>query len=140
MRWLIFLAVIILHVAAEVPTEEERNQITEFHTKLREEVNPPATNMMLMQYSTELEQLTQNLLANCSYRGPEANSTPAGVWPILNVTQVVKPKFIDVLTEFGNQKQFYNYDNNSCDAFCYFYKKASDSCHQNLVAGMFKRL
>uniref|UniRef100_A0A5K3FUG2 Cytochrome P450 n=1 Tax=Mesocestoides corti TaxID=53468 RepID=A0A5K3FUG2_MESCO len=34
-------------VVANIPTEKERTKIAEFFTKLRESVDPPASNMQL---------------------------------------------------------------------------------------------
>uniref|UniRef100_A0A5K3FUN8 SCP domain-containing protein n=1 Tax=Mesocestoides corti TaxID=53468 RepID=A0A5K3FUN8_MESCO len=57
MQLLIAISAFIWLVVAEPPTDKEREEILEFHTRIRENVNPPASNMQLMNYSPELETL-----------------------------------------------------------------------------------
>uniref|UniRef100_A0A5K3FSF1 SCP domain-containing protein n=1 Tax=Mesocestoides corti TaxID=53468 RepID=A0A5K3FSF1_MESCO len=52
-------------VAADILLPEERRAMVEFHLQLRENVQPPASNMLLMRYSTELESLINEWLENC---------------------------------------------------------------------------
>uniref|UniRef100_A0A5K3G2D1 SCP domain-containing protein n=1 Tax=Mesocestoides corti TaxID=53468 RepID=A0A5K3G2D1_MESCO len=70
------LAILLLllstwHVAAKVPSEEERSTIMECHTKLRESVQPTASNMQLMTYSEELENLAQEYASACAPTYPK---------------------------------------------------------------------
>uniref|UniRef100_A0A5K3FWU9 SCP domain-containing protein n=1 Tax=Mesocestoides corti TaxID=53468 RepID=A0A5K3FWU9_MESCO len=62
---LLVLLILTWLVLADVPTVEERKAIVECHTKLREHVNPPASNMMLMNYTIEMENLAVKYLADC---------------------------------------------------------------------------
>uniref|UniRef100_A0A5K3G0B0 Secreted protein n=1 Tax=Mesocestoides corti TaxID=53468 RepID=A0A5K3G0B0_MESCO len=63
-------------VVADTPTEKERTNIAEFFKKLRESVDPPASNMQLMMYSSELEMIAQNVLANCPSGRLDRRSLP----------------------------------------------------------------
>uniref|UniRef100_A0A5K3G387 Venom peptide n=1 Tax=Mesocestoides corti TaxID=53468 RepID=A0A5K3G387_MESCO len=51
-----FIALIGL-AAAKVPSAEERDDILEMHTLIREQVTPTATNMRLLKYSKKMEKL-----------------------------------------------------------------------------------
>uniref|UniRef100_A0A5K3FTA8 Uncharacterized protein n=1 Tax=Mesocestoides corti TaxID=53468 RepID=A0A5K3FTA8_MESCO len=57
-------------VVAEVPSDEERKQIVECHTKLREEVQPTAGNMQLMVRSCEDSTKQCLMLIGCNCRMP----------------------------------------------------------------------
>uniref|UniRef100_A0A5K3FCN0 Conotoxin n=1 Tax=Mesocestoides corti TaxID=53468 RepID=A0A5K3FCN0_MESCO len=48
MRRVIFILALIWSAVADIPKEEERSQVAEFLMNLRESVNPPASNMLLM--------------------------------------------------------------------------------------------
>uniref|UniRef100_A0A5K3FUV2 SCP domain-containing protein n=1 Tax=Mesocestoides corti TaxID=53468 RepID=A0A5K3FUV2_MESCO len=53
MKKLICLVALVWNVTADVPTLAERKRIVEFHTQIRESVEPTASNMMYLTYSTE---------------------------------------------------------------------------------------
>uniref|UniRef100_A0A5K3G1E4 SCP domain-containing protein n=1 Tax=Mesocestoides corti TaxID=53468 RepID=A0A5K3G1E4_MESCO len=59
MQVLIAISAFIWLVMAEPPTDKEREEIVEFHTRILENVDPPANNMQLMTYSLELENLAE---------------------------------------------------------------------------------
>uniref|UniRef100_A0A5K3FU64 SCP domain-containing protein n=1 Tax=Mesocestoides corti TaxID=53468 RepID=A0A5K3FU64_MESCO len=63
---IIYLLTLLWWAEARSPTDVERNQIVEMLTTSREQVDPPARNMMLMEYSDDLENLAQKWLKNCS--------------------------------------------------------------------------
>uniref|UniRef100_A0A5K3G5X5 Venom protein n=1 Tax=Mesocestoides corti TaxID=53468 RepID=A0A5K3G5X5_MESCO len=48
MHLLTVISAFIWLVMAEPPTDKEREEIVEFHTRIRENVKTPASNMLLM--------------------------------------------------------------------------------------------
>uniref|UniRef100_A0A5K3FHC2 Interleukin-2 n=1 Tax=Mesocestoides corti TaxID=53468 RepID=A0A5K3FHC2_MESCO len=63
-------------VAADILLPEERRAMEEFHLQLRENVQPPASNMLLMRFSTELERLINEWLKNCLLKKPDLTTFP----------------------------------------------------------------
>uniref|UniRef100_A0A5K3FLV7 SCP domain-containing protein n=1 Tax=Mesocestoides corti TaxID=53468 RepID=A0A5K3FLV7_MESCO len=68
---LIYLLALSWHAFAKVPTNEERETIIKCHRKLREEVEPPASNMQLISYSEEMETLVVDLFRYCDRIFPQ---------------------------------------------------------------------
>uniref|UniRef100_A0A5K3FX48 SCP domain-containing protein n=1 Tax=Mesocestoides corti TaxID=53468 RepID=A0A5K3FX48_MESCO len=122
MRRVIYFVMLIWSVVADVPTEEERTQIVEFLTNLRESVDPPATNMLLMKYSSGLETAAQNYLANCSSTGLNEGALPGDVFRFLRTYDNRKPVYLRMLSSFTSDRQSYNYDQNKCSGSCFPYK------------------
>uniref|UniRef100_A0A5K3G3S9 SCP domain-containing protein n=1 Tax=Mesocestoides corti TaxID=53468 RepID=A0A5K3G3S9_MESCO len=118
----IYLMALIWSVVADVPTEEERTQIVEFLTNLRESVKPPASNMMLMRYSSELEAAAQKYLASCSTTGPDRSSLPEDVFKLGSYSNLKEPTSINMLSFYASEGNSYNYDQNQCATSCLFYK------------------
>uniref|UniRef100_A0A5K3FV60 SCP domain-containing protein n=1 Tax=Mesocestoides corti TaxID=53468 RepID=A0A5K3FV60_MESCO len=123
MRKVLYLVLLVWTVAADVPTLEERNKIMEWHTQVRESVEPTASNMMFMSYSTELESLAQGYIVNCSFAPPDQNFLPENVSEIPHMSIGARPTFDEMLKEFASEKQFYDYENNRCTDSCYDYKQ-----------------
>uniref|UniRef100_A0A5K3FM91 SCP domain-containing protein n=1 Tax=Mesocestoides corti TaxID=53468 RepID=A0A5K3FM91_MESCO len=107
------------HVSAQVPTDEERKAILECHTRLREHVSPPASNMMLMNYSVEMENLAVKYLADCR---PPTNPEPfKGTSQLLMPQSPEKSQYVhDLCKVNGNH---YDYESNSCTGPCIAYNK-----------------
>uniref|UniRef100_A0A5K3F7M4 SCP domain-containing protein n=1 Tax=Mesocestoides corti TaxID=53468 RepID=A0A5K3F7M4_MESCO len=127
MRTLIYLVALIWSATAEVPTPEQRKEILELHTNLRESVQPHASNMMLMTYSTELEAITYNWIANCSFITPHPDTLPGDVVDIGEDVEDGMLTIVEMVKRFASEKRFYNYDRNRCTEYCYNYKHVSES-------------
>uniref|UniRef100_A0A5K3FUL7 SCP domain-containing protein n=1 Tax=Mesocestoides corti TaxID=53468 RepID=A0A5K3FUL7_MESCO len=108
------LLILTWHVSTEVPTNEERKAIVECHTKLREHVNPPASNMMLMNYSTEMETLAVKHLADC--RPPANQEAFQGTSELLIHELPDKSQYVQELCKVNGND--YNYEKNDCSGSC----------------------
>uniref|UniRef100_A0A5K3G168 SCP domain-containing protein n=1 Tax=Mesocestoides corti TaxID=53468 RepID=A0A5K3G168_MESCO len=111
---LISVLTLTWHVLAEVPTDEERKAILECHTKLREHVNPPASNMMLMNYSIEMENLAVKYFANC--RLPVDREPFQGTSELLMDELPERPQFVQQLCQVNGNN--YDYVRDQCNAPC----------------------
>uniref|UniRef100_A0A5K3FKW8 SCP domain-containing protein n=2 Tax=Mesocestoides corti TaxID=53468 RepID=A0A5K3FKW8_MESCO len=128
MQQLIAISAFIWLVMAGPPTDEEREEIVEFHTRIRENVNPPASKMQLMMYSIGLENLAKQF----------AQMRCAGTQPDPSIhTQF---QGCGIFTSFDNQedqtivgnlndtyeleKGIYSYDKNACtwSGNCFHFK------------------
>uniref|UniRef100_A0A5K3FY97 SCP domain-containing protein n=1 Tax=Mesocestoides corti TaxID=53468 RepID=A0A5K3FY97_MESCO len=117
---LLLLLPLALNVQAEVPSTEERNAIIECHTRLREKVQPPATNMRLLAYSLEMEKLAQESLRFCQEPYQESDPEYQNVGIVTMISQDVRPKFHDLCrvnsTPFDSK-------NDNCDNGCHNYRQ-----------------
>uniref|UniRef100_A0A5K3FDJ0 SCP domain-containing protein n=1 Tax=Mesocestoides corti TaxID=53468 RepID=A0A5K3FDJ0_MESCO len=111
--------------AAKVPSDQQRVAIVEAHTTIRELVNPPASNMKLMNYSLELEQLAETWVKNCTERKPDPDVK-------IQYRNVAFMTFVRIgndlpfekkVSTFGDSVIFYDYDHDSCLGDCSFYKQ-----------------
>uniref|UniRef100_A0A5K3FZY7 SCP domain-containing protein n=1 Tax=Mesocestoides corti TaxID=53468 RepID=A0A5K3FZY7_MESCO len=116
----LMLLALALNAQAEVPSTEERNAIIECHTKLRESVQPPASNMRLLAYSLEMEKLAQESLTYCDQPFQESDPKYQNVGVVTMASQDVKPQFRDLCevnsTSFDSKKD-------NCDDDCHNYKQ-----------------
>uniref|UniRef100_A0A5K3FGG2 SCP domain-containing protein n=1 Tax=Mesocestoides corti TaxID=53468 RepID=A0A5K3FGG2_MESCO len=111
-----FLSMLILmwRVLAKVPTDEERKTILECHTKLREHVNPPASNMLLLNYSVEMEHLAVKYFADCR---PPINREPfRGTSNLLMIGRSEKSRSVQELCKVNGN--FYDYEKDQCSGPC----------------------
>uniref|UniRef100_A0A5K3FGR0 SCP domain-containing protein n=1 Tax=Mesocestoides corti TaxID=53468 RepID=A0A5K3FGR0_MESCO len=122
MRRVIYSLVLIWSVVADIPTEEECTQIVEFLTNLRESVDPPASNMLLIRYSSKLETAAQNILANCSSIGPDRKSLPEDAFDFIRYFYHKGPAYTKMLTHYASNSQNFNYNQNQCTKSCFNYK------------------
>uniref|UniRef100_A0A5K3F8I7 SCP domain-containing protein n=1 Tax=Mesocestoides corti TaxID=53468 RepID=A0A5K3F8I7_MESCO len=110
---------------ADSPTVDESKQIVELLTKIRKEVNPTASNMMLMEYSDELENLAKTWLNNCTYPLPHGPAYPE-YKDVVDVLQTGSSKAnasFDLSALFDSEKNAYNYENNTCNSSCANYRR-----------------
>uniref|UniRef100_A0A5K3FXV9 SCP domain-containing protein n=1 Tax=Mesocestoides corti TaxID=53468 RepID=A0A5K3FXV9_MESCO len=119
----LLLFALMCSVVADVPSEEERRAIMECHTKLREGVQPTASNMQLLNYSREMEHLAEKFVNGCNPVFPSTNPEYANAGYIQPSSSDQKLKYQDVLCEIDNST--YDYRNNTCHGSCYEYKQAS---------------
>uniref|UniRef100_A0A5K3FDJ9 SCP domain-containing protein n=1 Tax=Mesocestoides corti TaxID=53468 RepID=A0A5K3FDJ9_MESCO len=118
MRKLLYLLMLPWNVLAETPSKEERKTIVECHTKLREEVKPPASNMQLIRYSDEMEKLAQVIFAQCDDGDPEFEQKFPNVGVLELNLRSTKPKYEDLcLVDSGT----YFYKNDTCKGSCQNY-------------------
>uniref|UniRef100_A0A5K3F441 SCP domain-containing protein n=1 Tax=Mesocestoides corti TaxID=53468 RepID=A0A5K3F441_MESCO len=123
MRVVIYFMVLIWSAVTEIPTDEQRREIVELHTKLRESVQPPASNMMLMRYSSELEALAQKYIANCSSGWPNPWTLPEDIFDLGRLSSSSTNPYASMLTKFSSQRQYYNYDQYQCKDTCFEYQR-----------------
>uniref|UniRef100_A0A5K3F7Y3 SCP domain-containing protein n=1 Tax=Mesocestoides corti TaxID=53468 RepID=A0A5K3F7Y3_MESCO len=116
----ICLVTLVWWSEAEQLSDEERARILEVHRKIREEVEPPASNMMLMDYSVELEKLAEIYLLNCAYTFPWVSTNPEFEDVEVNLLSgfVLEDASFEPASKFDFQKQTYNYETNACTGFC----------------------
>uniref|UniRef100_A0A5K3FJ48 SCP domain-containing protein n=1 Tax=Mesocestoides corti TaxID=53468 RepID=A0A5K3FJ48_MESCO len=111
---LLSLLILTWHVLAEVPTDEERKAILECHTSLREHVNPPASNMMLMNYSIEMENLAVTYFADC--RPPRNREPFQGTFELLFHDLPEKSQYVQELCKVNGND--YDYEKDDCSRSC----------------------
>uniref|UniRef100_A0A5K3FQC3 SCP domain-containing protein n=1 Tax=Mesocestoides corti TaxID=53468 RepID=A0A5K3FQC3_MESCO len=118
---LLILVAMTWCVLADAPSEEERNRLMECHTKLREEVQPTASNMQLLSYSLDLQKLAEEFVALCQPTFPSAEFNPQ----YQNVGYVVYSEEVNKATisnKFCNvTKGSYDYATNDCEDNCFDY-------------------
>uniref|UniRef100_A0A5K3F6H3 SCP domain-containing protein n=1 Tax=Mesocestoides corti TaxID=53468 RepID=A0A5K3F6H3_MESCO len=97
-------------------SEDDRKAILTAHSSIRKSVNPTASNMLMLNYSVELEQQAADFLKDC----PLGNDSPAGAE---TNAELGKTTYIDgsnamtfaqIIAEFGKEKDAYTYENNAC--------------------------
>uniref|UniRef100_A0A5K3G1J9 SCP domain-containing protein n=1 Tax=Mesocestoides corti TaxID=53468 RepID=A0A5K3G1J9_MESCO len=113
MQLLIAISAFIWLAMAEPPTDKEREEIVEFHTRIRENVDPPASNMQLMKYSPELENLAkQYAQMRCagSIPDPSIHAQFQGCGVFTSSDNADDQTIIGNLNDtYKNQKDLYNY-------------------------------
>uniref|UniRef100_A0A5K3F146 SCP domain-containing protein n=1 Tax=Mesocestoides corti TaxID=53468 RepID=A0A5K3F146_MESCO len=112
------LLALTLFVQADVPSEEERKKIVECHTKLREEVHPPASNMQLITYSFEMEKLAQELFDFCGSDFPETDPRFKDVGIAELTSEGGIPQYRDFCYE---DSKTYSYERDNCNGHCLNY-------------------
>uniref|UniRef100_A0A5K3EFM1 SCP domain-containing protein n=1 Tax=Mesocestoides corti TaxID=53468 RepID=A0A5K3EFM1_MESCO len=78
--------------------------------------------MMLVEYSTDLENYAIHWTANCSVSIPDYRKLPEDVKRILEYSKDHVPNPIVLLKKYAFQKGNYNFTNNECTARCFDYK------------------
>uniref|UniRef100_A0A5K3FAQ6 SCP domain-containing protein n=1 Tax=Mesocestoides corti TaxID=53468 RepID=A0A5K3FAQ6_MESCO len=116
MRYIICLLVLTWNAVAITPNASERHEIMEMLKSVRETVEPPAKNMMLLNYSFELENLTEAWLNNCSDFFPNETEHPqykGKSYIVLSSTSNETLSFAD-LKNFSAEMEKYNATTNTC--------------------------
>uniref|UniRef100_A0A5K3FE53 SCP domain-containing protein n=1 Tax=Mesocestoides corti TaxID=53468 RepID=A0A5K3FE53_MESCO len=116
----ILLFALLACVVTEGPSNEEREAILECHSKLREGVQPPASNMALLTYSSELEKLADEFVKGCNPSFPSSKPQYQDVGYIQPPWSDSKFDYRDVLCKVDSTN--YTYENNYCPGSCYDYK------------------
>uniref|UniRef100_A0A5K3EHC5 SCP domain-containing protein n=1 Tax=Mesocestoides corti TaxID=53468 RepID=A0A5K3EHC5_MESCO len=116
------LIALIWSVQSQELSQEQRDNIREFHRKLREEVQPSASNMMLVEYSVDLEKYAIQWTVNCSDSLPDHRKLPRDVQNLLEFGNDPLPSPVDILANYASQKDQYNFTQNSCAKRCFDYK------------------
>uniref|UniRef100_A0A5K3G0N0 SCP domain-containing protein n=1 Tax=Mesocestoides corti TaxID=53468 RepID=A0A5K3G0N0_MESCO len=110
-------------VLGEVPSQKDRIAILRCHRRLRETVQPPASNMQLITYSTEMENRANAFLAECP--GAILDTSPDFKNTAYFITTRFNKEidFRDVLCKVDGRG--YIYDNDTCSDNCFGYKQVS---------------
>uniref|UniRef100_A0A5K3FMU1 SCP domain-containing protein n=2 Tax=Mesocestoides corti TaxID=53468 RepID=A0A5K3FMU1_MESCO len=116
------LIALIWNVKGQNLSQELRDNVTEFHRNLREGVQPNASNMMLVEYSVDLEKYAIQWTANCSISIPDYRKLPKGVQRILEYSYDHVPNPFDTLAKYASEKGNYNFTYNNCTGPCFSYK------------------
>uniref|UniRef100_A0A5K3EFQ2 SCP domain-containing protein n=1 Tax=Mesocestoides corti TaxID=53468 RepID=A0A5K3EFQ2_MESCO len=111
-----FLLAVMFSALVQALVQEDRCTILEQHTKLREDVNPEAKNMLLMNYSLELEKLADDWLANCTFQFPYGKPGFHDIGYVLLLGSQDQPVKLDMFTKIGSDRQF-------CKQECLVYKQ-----------------
>ncbi|EUB54826.1 Peptidase inhibitor [Echinococcus granulosus] len=100
-------------------SEEDRRSILELHTAAREQVRPPASNMMLMKYSPRLENLAERWARRCRYAHTDPQQHPEyrGVGQNLAASGGLVPTVRWLANMWKAEVKYYTYSNNSCIPF-----------------------
>uniref|UniRef100_A0A5K3EFN5 SCP domain-containing protein n=1 Tax=Mesocestoides corti TaxID=53468 RepID=A0A5K3EFN5_MESCO len=123
---LVCIMVLLWNVLAEVPSEKEREYIVNLHTELREEVNPPASNMLMLSYSNELETLADEWAKKCTFLYPDETFAPEykGLGSGILSGNINQSMSFEDLSELKQEKLQFDYETNTCKKWCDFYKQA----------------
>uniref|UniRef100_A0A5K3FLA0 SCP domain-containing protein n=2 Tax=Mesocestoides corti TaxID=53468 RepID=A0A5K3FLA0_MESCO len=105
------------------PKDAERAKIVVIFTKIREEVKPNASNMNMLAYSDDMENVAAKWVSRCSFWYPHPSS-----FPEINGSNMLLQESASLNNIFqsagfyANQANNYDYDNNTCNGNCRYYK------------------
>uniref|UniRef100_A0A5K3F0T2 SCP domain-containing protein n=2 Tax=Mesocestoides corti TaxID=53468 RepID=A0A5K3F0T2_MESCO len=121
MSVIVVVLAVILQVNAKIPSRTERNEIIAQLTKLREDVQPEASNMRLVKYSKRMERVAKSWVSQCKGETPYPSFYqlhPNTGFTLVNARS--DPKFSDA---FNNSKTrgSYSYELDSCKGSCFDY-------------------
>uniref|UniRef100_A0A5K3EHD1 SCP domain-containing protein n=1 Tax=Mesocestoides corti TaxID=53468 RepID=A0A5K3EHD1_MESCO len=105
-----YLLALIVSGLVQALDQEGRCTILEHFTKLREDVDPAARNMLLMKYSLDLEKLADDWLANCTLEFPFGQPGFYDVGYLLIPGIKSQPITFDLLTKLGFDKRDCRYE------------------------------
>eukprot|EP00057_Strongylocentrotus_purpuratus_P007720 XP_011662194.1 PREDICTED: cysteine-rich secretory protein 2-like [Strongylocentrotus purpuratus] len=104
-------------------TDDEKSEILAKHNQYRSEVQPPAANMLPLQWNDEIAKMSQSWTKRCdlTLKGPSSTE-----WTACrlgrSVSFVPKTKhFLDFLDKWNNVTEDYNFEDNTCADICYRY-------------------
>nr|CUU99883.1 hypothetical transcript [Hymenolepis microstoma] len=115
LKVIIFL-VYFCSIYARKATPQEKSQIVDSHNQARRNVSPPASNMLAMKYSSEMEYLADTWARKCQFAYPSENN-------ILyrNISQNIAISYghpsVDFplfISRWVKEKKNYDYERNSC--------------------------
>ncbi|VDO04526.1 unnamed protein product [Rodentolepis nana] len=115
-------------------TSQERQWLINFHHSQREQVKPPASNMMYMNYSMDLEDLAASMLSSCKIL--EINGTNMGNYS-WNLAFSLKetPSVKEFASAWAHQKRHFENSPNGTCSYCGEYKKAMPTLAVLLQSG-----
>ncbi|KAH9277466.1 GLIPR1-like protein 1 [Echinococcus granulosus] len=117
------LLTLISTASCQFPNEVEKAQLLETHHDARENVYPPASNMMLLLYSSHLEQLADYWASRCRFEHPDWSQYPHyhGLGQNIAAVGGFKPAFTEAVCGWRDEEKYYSYFNNSCTHICGHY-------------------
>uniref|UniRef100_A0A5K3EZ44 SCP domain-containing protein n=1 Tax=Mesocestoides corti TaxID=53468 RepID=A0A5K3EZ44_MESCO len=124
MQKLISLLSVLWLGSVQCLTTDERDAALQYLTQLRENVQPPASNMMLLNYSVELEQMAERYLSRClgKYPDPSVDTEFNGTAMMIKTYSPHKPTVLQYLQDV--QSNAYLCDSQHLQfAFCQSYRK-----------------
>uniref|UniRef100_A0A5K3FYF1 SCP domain-containing protein n=1 Tax=Mesocestoides corti TaxID=53468 RepID=A0A5K3FYF1_MESCO len=114
-----------VHVFGDVPTANESAELLENLTRIRENVRPQASDMMLLNYSTEMENVANKWVSQCKDEYPFYEDYPEyNETGFILVTSNHSPKFTEAFTNVEKQVSLYKYIKDICIGDCFSYKQA----------------
>uniref|UniRef100_A0A5K3F1E0 SCP domain-containing protein n=1 Tax=Mesocestoides corti TaxID=53468 RepID=A0A5K3F1E0_MESCO len=124
MRMIICVLAVIVKVFSKVPSPEERDELIAELTKLREDVQPDASNMNLVSYSEKMGLIADKWVSRCIPDYPSHYSNPEfGDYGFIFSKYPGLPQFKDALITAA-KKDAYNFTRNFCTGTCRYYKQA----------------
>uniref|UniRef100_A0A5K3EHB0 SCP domain-containing protein n=1 Tax=Mesocestoides corti TaxID=53468 RepID=A0A5K3EHB0_MESCO len=125
MRKLICITVLFLNALAEVPSQQEREYIMKLHSELREEVDPPASNMLMLSYSSELEKLAGSWMATCNPTIPDTTQHPEynDLGHVIKIGAINRTLRFEDLSSVKEEKPNFDSGAGTCKGWCYNYKQ-----------------
>ncbi|KAL5103085.1 GLIPR1-like protein 1 [Taenia crassiceps] len=120
---LLSLAFLISSARCQPPTDTERAHVLEAHLKVREDVFPPASDMLLMQYSLKMERLAAYWASFCRFEHPDPSHYPwyRGIGQNIALHSGFKPYLTESVCGWKSETAFYNYTSNTCSHACGHY-------------------
>uniref|UniRef100_A0A5K3F1B9 SCP domain-containing protein n=3 Tax=Mesocestoides TaxID=53467 RepID=A0A5K3F1B9_MESCO len=124
MKILVALLSVLWLGSVQCLTTDERDAALQYLTQLRENVQPPASNMMLLNYSVELEQIAERYLSRCpdNHPDPLVDTEFNGTTMTIKSYSPYKPSVLEYLQDYQSSLRF-------CDsqhrhfAFCQSHRK-----------------
>ncbi|KAL5103436.1 Glioma pathogenesis-related protein 1 [Taenia crassiceps] len=120
---LVSLVVLLSTATCQWPTNVERAHILEAHLRVRENVIPRASNMLLMRYSSAMECLAAYWASFCRFEHPNPSLYPwyRGIGQNLAIHSGFKPHLTESVCGWEGERKFFDFFNNTCSKVCGHY-------------------